>query len=637
MNIYLNYTASTDQTLLFSSQELSSYLKKMLPQAHIQTTSALVSCHKPDICISLFTDDKALDTDKNDSFQIHITTDGGYIKGTNSLSVLIGVYHYLYLLGCRFLGPTPDCEIIPILKDPLLLFQQASHTASFKHRGICLEGANSLENIVSTINWLPKLGYNSFFLQFQIPYTFLARWYQHEGNPQKKAVPFSHEDAALMTKEIVSEIKKRGLTLHQVGHGWTGACLGVPSSDWKEADLALSDFQHSMLAELNGNRQLFHGIPMNSNLCYSSPTVIHAFAKEVVDYAYKHPEIDYLHVWLADEYNNLCECHTCQEKLLSDQYIDILNEIDRLLTQKGLQTKLVFLLYQELLWPPKTSRFHNPERFVLMFAPISRTFETSYQIGDVLPSIPEFHRNHITLPVNLNENLTFLRAWQKLFSGDSFVYDYPLGRAHYGDFGYQHISRIISDDIEQLNNLKLNGYISCQELRSGLPNFLPNYVMGRKLWDVSLSFESIQKEYMEAAYGSHEQEIMNYLVQLSDLCSCDYFNGKGERINSEIALRMEKAAQLTQSFASTLSDNTKDASNAPVFQKLLTYHCRTYPLLEDALYLLSKGDKENAYRKWNDFCEEICKGENDFQPYLDVYRITEVSQKYTGFSFSNTI
>ena len=171
MNIYLNYTASTDQTLLFSSQELSSYLKKMLPQAHIQTTSALVSCHKPDICISLFTDDKALDTDKNDSFQIHITTDGGYIKGTNSLSVLIGVYHYLYLLGCRFLGPTPDCEIIPILKDPLLLFQQASHTASFKHRGICLEGANSLENIVSTINWLPKLGYNSFFLQFQIPYT----------------------------------------------------------------------------------------------------------------------------------------------------------------------------------------------------------------------------------------------------------------------------------------------------------------------------------------------------------------------------------------------------------------------------------------------------------------------------------
>ena len=174
-----------------------------------------------------------------------------------------------------------------------------------------------------------------------------------------------------------------------------------------------------------------------------------------------------------------------------------------------------------------------------MFAPISRTFEASYQIGDVLPQIPEFHRNYITLPVNLNENLTFLRAWQELFSGDSFVYDYPLGRAHYGDFGYQHISKIIFDDIEQLNNLKLNGYISCQELRSGLPNFLPNYVMGRKLWDISLSFETLQKEYMEAAYGIRAQDVINYLVQLSDLCNCDYFNGKGERIHSETALRME--------------------------------------------------------------------------------------------------
>ena len=494
-----------------------------------------------------------------------------------------------------------------------------------------------MENIIDTINWLPKLGYNSFFLQFQIPYTFLARWYQHEGNPYKQAVPFSHKDAAVITKEIVSEIKKRELILHQVGHGWTGACLGVPSSDWKEADLPLSDSQRSMLAELNGKRQLFHGIPMNSNLCYSSPKVIDSFAKEVVKYAYTHPEIDYLHVWLADEYNNLCECHNCQEKLLSDQYIDILNEIDRLLTQKGLQTKLVFLLYQELLWPPKTSRFHNPDRFVLMFAPISRTFEASYQIGDVLPQIPEFHRNHITLPVNLNENLTFLRAWQELFSGDSFVYDYPLGRAHYGDFGYQHISKIIFDDIEQLNNLKLNGYISCQELRSGLPNFLPNYVMGRKLWDISLSFETLQKEYMEAAYGIRAQDVINYLVQLSDLCNCDYFNGKGERIHSETALQMEKAAHLTRSFTSTHFDNTEDDSKSPVFQKLLAYHCRTYPLLEDALYLLAKGDKKNAFQKWNEFREEICKGEDEFQPYLDVYRITEVSQKYTGFSFPENV
>ena len=81
MNIYLNHTASSDQTLLFSSQELSSYLKKMLPQSHIQASSTPVPCNPPDICISLLTYDESLDTITNDSFQINITQDGGYIKG----------------------------------------------------------------------------------------------------------------------------------------------------------------------------------------------------------------------------------------------------------------------------------------------------------------------------------------------------------------------------------------------------------------------------------------------------------------------------------------------------------------------------------------------------------------------------
>ena len=85
----------------------------------------------------------------------------------------------------------------------------------------------------------------------------------------------------------------------------------------------------------------------------------------------------------------------------------------------------------------------------------------------------------------VTENLAFLRGWQRLFHGDSFVYDYPLGRAHYGDFGYVHIARVISSDIKQLHKMGLDGYISCQELRVSSPNALPNYVMGYTLFDES--------------------------------------------------------------------------------------------------------------------------------------------------------
>lgn len=630
MNIYLLNDKQEDQTLCFAAEELASYLRKMLPKSQIRLTTLCPFKDSETFSIQLRTDKVH---SSSDSFEISVSHFGGFISGSNSYSVLAGVYHYLYLLGCRFLGPDCRCEVVPRITDSSILCRHISHTASYKHRGICLEGADSVENIIDVINWLPKVGYNTFFLQFQIPYTFLARWYHHENNPLEKAEPFTLEDAVSLTAQITEEIKKRGLTLHQVGHGWTGACLGVPSTDWKKAELELSETQQSMLAELNGRRELFHGIPMNSNLCYSCPDVIQEFATHVADYANMHSEIDYLHVWLADEFNNVCECDNCRKALLSDQYIAILNKIDQMLCERKLNTKIVFLLYQELLWPPKNARFLHPERFVLMFAPISRTFEKSYQINDTLPPIPEYHRNQITLPVNLDENLAFLRAWQELFTGDSFVYDYPLGRAHYGDFGYQHIAHVIADDISQLDKLQLNGYISCQELRNGMPNFLPNYVMGRKLFDVSSSFESLRDEYMRAAYGNNVNEVTAYLQKLSELCSCDYFNGKGDRINPTMAQRMRDAEQLSLTFSTSdflhpASDNSKSERN--IFLRLLAYHCRIFPLLEKSLKLLAEGDVEGARQKREEFCELICAEEPKFQPFLDVYRITEVSEKYTG-------
>ena len=59
-------------------------------------------------------------------------------------------------------------------------------------------------------------------------------------------------------------------------------------------------------------------------------------------------------------------------------------------------------------------------------APISRTFEASYDLDGPEASIPVYVRNRITLPTDLRENLAFLRGWQRIFDGDSFVYDYPL-------------------------------------------------------------------------------------------------------------------------------------------------------------------------------------------------------------------
>lgn len=598
------------QPLAFAAGELENYLSRMLPQ------------EGPPLTIALKTEDGG----ETDRFSVSMTPEGGIITGNSGRSVLLGVYDYLRRLGCRFLGPGSGCETVPLIPRASLTAAYRRQ-ASFRHRGVCIEGANRLENILAFIDWLPKAGYNSFFLQFKNPYIFLARWHRHENNPLRAPEPYGPADAEAADAALEGAIKKRGLLLHKVGHGWTGECLGYTSLSWDPEPRPLTEERRPLAAEIDGVRELWKGVPANTNLCYHSGQAVDCFASLVAECARTHPAVDFLHVWLADEYNNVCECRDCQMTTLSDQYVELLNEIDRRLTAEGLSTKIVFLLYQELLWPPVRARLAHPDRFVLMFAPISRTFASSYQVEEHLPPIPAYARNQVTLPTSLGENLSFLRRWQACFQGDSFLYDYPLGRAHYGDLGYIHISRVIAGDIKTLRQLGLNGYISCQELRAGLPNFLPNYVMGRVLFDETEDTGALIDEYIQAAYGEGAPAAAEYLTALSGLNCCDYLNGKGPRTDPAMARRMAELQQVCGKFAPELEARRGDGP----FWAALAYH-REYALaLGRALESLAQGRMEKSGAAWRSLRQLICRREPEFQPWLDVFRVLEVTEKYTGF------
>lgn len=613
----VHYDAKASEVVVFAADELAVYLERMMEAPE-------------GFEISLRTDSSAFAEGGNDSFRVRVSADGGEIVGNNDRSVLLAVYDYLQYLGCRFLMPVRTCEIVPrIGREHLAAVYEKQ--ASYFHRGVCIEGADSFENIMDYIAWLPKVGFNSFFLQFKSPYAFLHRWYSRERNPYAQGEPYTQEDAQRDMVLFEQAAKKRGLLVHKAGHGWTGEVLGYQTVSWDTgAEPDEERYRHRM-AMIGGKRELFHGVPANTNLCYHSGDAVDAFAALVTEYARENPYMDYLHVWLADTYNNLCECDGCSATTLSDQYVDLLNEIDRRLTQEGLATRIVFLLYQELLWPPKVSRLDNPDRFVLMFAPISRTFEKSYELDGADVPLPEFRRNQITLPVNLGENMAFLRAWQEIFAGSGFVYDYPLGRAHYGDFGYVHIARVLHDDICKLGEMGLDGYISCQELRAAFPNALPNYVMGHTLFQKDCPVEELVKEYYRACYGADARAVLDYLSRLSELSSCDYVNGKGARLNADMAGRMEEAERCCEAFAETVRRH-QDEGGAfeSVFWDVLAYHRNYVILFARTLKALAQGEQEQADQEWEVLREYICKNEEKYQPYLDVYRVLEVTQNYTG-------
>ena len=617
MEIKVSYETDTSWPLAFAAGDLKDYMERMLPDG------------PGSVGISLTI--QGSEPTASDAFSIDIAPDGGSICGNSGRAVLLGVYELLHGLGCRFLAPGRENEIIPrICREELRL--KCRKRASFFHRGVCIEGANSRENIRDFIDWLPKVGFNAFFFQFKVPYAFLTRWYHHECNPYVQPEEYGISDAERDTAALEREINKRGLMLHKVGHGWTGEVLGYDSVSWNADSRPLSEEKIPFAAEINGKRGLWQGIPLNTNLCYSDPTAAEAFVSLVLDYAKSHPDVAYLHIWLADEYNNICECERCRNEMLSDQYVRLLNEIDCRMTEAGLDTKLVFLLYQELLWPPVRERLKNQDRFVLMFAPISRTFSESYTLDGRYAGIPAYRRNRISLPTDLPENLAFLEGWQKQFSEDSFVYDYPLGRAHYGDFGYRHIARVISEDIKQLRKIGLNGYISCQELRAGNPNFLPNYVMGRTLFDENLCFETLAEEYYAAAYGNDWELAKDCLTQLSELQVCDYLNGKGLRQDPVMEERLTRIEDVCTQYTARLEQRIPGEDDLRAgFWERLRFHLEMTALLSHAMRCLAGGNRNEGRDIWLALRDLICRREPQLQPWLDVYRLLEVTEKYTGF------
>ena len=102
----------------------------------------------------------------DDEILIETTARSGIIAGANDRSVLLAVYRYLTELGCRWVRPGKSGEIIPKRKGPLPAVN-LREKPSYRHRGVCIEGAVSWEHVRDMVDWLPKLGFNAYFIQFR--------------------------------------------------------------------------------------------------------------------------------------------------------------------------------------------------------------------------------------------------------------------------------------------------------------------------------------------------------------------------------------------------------------------------------------------------------------------------------------
>lgn len=516
------------RTVQFAAEELRKYLKRMDSKTIVDMR--LFEEYDPKYSNYLWIGQSdqfqpklpaVEDCSIDDAIVIDIRNFKGIITGSNQRSVLIAVYRFLRELGVAWVHPGEEGENIPkrVLDD---CHVDICEKPSSRHRVICIEGAVAYEHIRNMIDWLPKMGFNGYEMQFMTPMIFLNRWHTHSYNAKLGEEPITREEAYAVLKMAEEEIAKRSLIYHAVGHGWTSEPFGIPSNGWDRVDPETVPAEtKELFALVCGKRTLFKNIPASTQLCYSNPKAISAVSNSVADYCDSHPEVDYIIVALADSSNNFCECAECAKLRPADWYIDLLNSIDQCLTERKLKTKVVMCAYNELAWAPKQNKIKNPDRFTVIYCPITRPYTESYDEYDLsdLGDEPPYVLNKLDRPREMKPLLRLYDGWKKSHPDLEYcLFDYHLWFSNtICDPGRFAIAKMILRDIETFPKLGIKGLISCQIQREGFPTNLPMVAMAESLWNNQIDFETVCNAQLEREFGPQYSAAKAYLSEVSDL------------------------------------------------------------------------------------------------------------------------
>jgi len=350
-----------DHVIDFAAEELKEYLRMMMPRCG-EISISYEPGAKDGFRLGLLEDfgipSEAEDPVLDDVIHVDTDTEGGILAGSNSRSVLFAVYRFLRLNGCRWLYPGIDGEHIP-MQD--ITPQKYHKMADHRFRGHCNEGAEFQQCMIETIDFYAKQELNVYMIEFDNPYAYYKSYYNHKYNSTSRPPELLPYDQVLQWKrQCEAHIAKRGLMFHDMGHGWTAEPFGLASTEgWTKREVELTEEQKEAVALLNGERQLRGGVALNTNLCMSNPKVRTKMATYIADYAQAASNVDYLHVWLADGSRNHCECEECRKMIPTDYYIMIMNELDEILTARGVDTRIVFLCYVDTLFGPQKVTVKN--------------------------------------------------------------------------------------------------------------------------------------------------------------------------------------------------------------------------------------------------------------------------------------
>jgi len=641
------YKIRSESPIDFAAEELRKYLRMMMPDAgdcKVKFDPAAADGFRLGLMedFGLDTSD-AEDTELDDILYIDCGTEGGIIAGSNPRSVLLSVYEYFRQMGCRWLFPGVDGEYIP-LKDITPVY--CRRKPSMRYRGQCNEGAEFQQCMLDAIDFAPKVGMNVFMMEFRIPSAYYDFYYDHLNNENnRRPEPVTPGQVLQWKRQCEAEISKRGLQFHDIGHGWAANSFGIDTTVSFVDASEVSEETRQFLALRDGKRELFNNRPNHTEFCMSNAAARKKVVAHIVAYAGKHDNVDYLHVWLADARNNHCECEACRRHTPSDWYMILMNELDAALTEAGLPTRIVFIVYTDTTFAPLTEYIQNQPRFTLLIAPITRSFTRSLPLHiDGSLTVPAYERNNIILPAKVEEYFVHLNNWKKTWKGSCIAYEYHFWRHQYYDLSGINIAGVVHEDVKAYAQHGIQGIIEDGSQRSFFPNGFAFYCYARTMFDTSLTFEGLLEEYFSAAYGESWRAFYAYLKKISDTVdfrlleqekSLDY--AVSRFFNPTEADKLQNIREVTAEGLRLIRENDIQPYRLASFSvRLLEMHAEYCNLFADAMMFKARGMDQSAWDKFNLFRDTVGKYEAEYQSVYD-HGLAMNSLKNNVFSLKSNL
>lgn len=444
------------------------------------------------------------------------------LAGSNPRSVLFAVYTYLDQLGFAWLIPGEEGQVIPRLKDIPLDGFDIDHQASLIYRGFGLAGAYTVEQGQEFLRWMARNRLNHLFIEGHSAKTRFEMALGHSITPAQ---------AHRYDKQLVGTAKELGLIYESMGHGWTAWTLGFPPGSKKQEKYELKPPYLDMAAMLNGQRGIYHNSPGNTQLCLSNPRSGKIMAGLIRDFAAKAPkEMDVLSVWMADGFNNWCECEQCAKVHPSDLWVQLINRISREVHRVRPDMRVEVLSYSVLMEPPPNERIDNRHgNIILMYAPFIRCYEHTLDdpkclTGRPLQTFPP--ANKLYHPMN-GEYFPLFKQWLEDFHGTNYVFDYYCWLPIKRDFFEGNVPEMMCHDMKSYPGHGITGMVDCSRAQSFWPTPMARWMQARASWDASVDYAAERRRLLDLTYGQGADAVDQYLTLAYD-CLRPHIHGRSE-------------------------------------------------------------------------------------------------------------